>query len=128
MLKRKILFYPTIFLFIITRSAIAQQLFNPSTLDSIIESEKKSAELKLTAKESSFTDNYDVVYMRAQWQVDPQVYFIKGDITYYIKPLYGNLQNVYFDLSDSIQFNSFTPQRWVIFDLALIQQKPFFLI
>jgi len=107
MLNRKIYFPLTTLLFIAAKFCFAQQPFNPSTLDSIIQSEKNSAELKRAAKESSFTNNYDVVYMRAQWQVDPRVYYIKGDITYYIKPLFGNLQDVYFDLSDSLQFNSF---------------------
>jgi len=108
MLRGKFSFYLTALFFIAAKFCVAQQLFDPSTLDAIIKLEKNSAVLKISATRSVATDNYDLIYMRAQWQIDPRVYYIKGDITFYIKPLYGNLEDVFFDLSDSLQFNSFT--------------------
>src|SRR6185503_5689754 len=104
----KISLHLTALFFITAKVSFAQQLFDPSTLDSIIQSEKQSAALKTYATRSVATDNYDLIYMRVHWVIDPRVYYIKGDITFHIKPLYANLQDVFFDLSDSLQFNSFT--------------------
>src|SRR6185295_251168 len=107
MLRGKISFYLTALFFIAVKFCFSQQAFNPSTLDDIIQSEKNSAALKTSAAGSIATDNYDLIYMRAQWQIDPRIYYIKGDITFCIKPLLGDLQDVFFDLSDSLQFNAF---------------------
>ncbi len=108
MQKRKIYFLLFILLFAFDKFSFAQLSFNPAYLDQIIKSEKNSAQLKQAEKESSFTDDYDLVYMRSEWQIDPKVYYIKGDITFYIKPLFDDLIQLFFDLSDSLQVNSFT--------------------
>lgn len=107
MLSSKIYFPLIILIFIATKFCFAQQSFKPFALDSIIQTEKQAAELKFAFKESAFTDQYDVIYMRAEWEVDPRVYYIKGNIMFYIKPLFSDLQDLYFDFSDSLQFNSF---------------------
>jgi len=61
----------------------------------------------MEAKESSFTDEYDVTYLRAEWKVNPKIDYISGNLTYYIKAISGDLTDLYFDLSDSMQLNSF---------------------
>ncbi|MEO5674412.1 MAG: M1 family aminopeptidase [Chitinophagales bacterium] len=85
----------------------SSQSFNPDFLDTIILAERPSAALK-SAAESSYTDNYDITYLRTQWKIDPQQNYIKGDLTYYIVSLNGDFTDVYFDLNDSMQVNSFT--------------------
>lgn len=85
----------------------AQQLFDPNQLEKIISFEKQSAEQLINYKESALTDDYDQVYLRAYWEIDPTVYYIKGEITYYMRPVETNMTTVYFDFSDSLQFDCF---------------------
>ncbi len=89
-------------------SSSSQSVFDSSVFDSIVVAEQRDEVLKLSATQSSFTDEYDVTYMRAQWQVDPRVYYISGNITFYIKPIATGLSDVYFDLNDTMLVNSFT--------------------
>jgi len=103
-----ILFFFGILCLLQSESLFSQQLFSPAALDSIIQSEEQVASQKFSKTETPHTDEYNIVYMRAQWRVDPRVYYISGSITYFIKPVSESLSEVHFDLSDSMQFNSFS--------------------
>lgn len=45
-------------------------------------------------------------YLRAEWNIDPRVYFITGKVTYYFRAL-ADLNQLFFDLSDSMQSHQF---------------------
>jgi aminopeptidase N len=94
-------------LFSITTSLHAQIDFNPEQSDQIISSEKNNAAVKLSFKESFFANDYDVVYMRANWQIDPRIYYLSGQITFYLKAGDTDLPSLYFDFSDSLPVFTF---------------------
>jgi aminopeptidase N len=54
----------------------------------------------------SFTSTYDIKYHRLEWTIDPNVYHISGTVTTYFAPYSNNFQDVFFDLSDSLQVDS----------------------
>jgi hypothetical protein len=85
----------------------AQQLFNTLDIEKIISLEEGRANKKISHKTNVFTENYDQVYLRASWQIDPMVYYIRGELVYHLRPLSSDLNTLYFELSDSLQFNWF---------------------
>lgn len=51
------------------------------------------------------TQNYDIVYHRANWKIDPAVNYINGNITSYFKPK-ATLNEIYFDLMNNMTVDS----------------------
>jgi len=54
--------------------------------------------------------NYDLKYHRCEWEVNPEVNYIKGAVTSYFVPLIAGFNQIYFDLStaltvDSVKYN-----------------------
>lgn len=48
---------------------------------------------------SGFTDNYDAIYHRLEWAVDPAVRYIEGKVTSYFVPTVDTFRQICFDLS-----------------------------
>lgn len=69
--------------------------------DKIARQEMKSFFTKSAYKESSNYSDYDLIFQRMDWQIDPNVRYIRGNVTSYIKSLTQELNNIEFDL-DSI--------------------------
>lgn len=74
-------------------------------LDQIVKSEKKAATSKMALMTNPNTDNYDIVYHRLQFKVDPAIQFIAGEVTtkYIAKQ---NISSVTFDLSNDLVVSS----------------------
>lgn len=85
----------------------AQEIFNAQLLEKIINREQQSAGPKISFRESAVTDDYNLNYLKAYWELDPAVYYIKGSLTYYFQPAENGLASISFDLSDSLQFSYF---------------------
>ncbi|MEO6168857.1 MAG: M1 family aminopeptidase [Chitinophagales bacterium] len=103
-------FNSKLFLFLlvmISGRAIAQEIFDPQYLEKIILQEQKSGRSKIFFRESAITDDYDLNYMRAWWEIDPAVYYIKGALSYYFHPVNTAITAISFDLSDSLLFTYF---------------------
>lgn len=58
----------------------------------------------MTERESN--SYFDLYYTQMNWQLDPAVRFIKGDISFFISALKNNLQSVVLDLHDSLEVDS----------------------
>src|SRR4249920_1014701 len=82
-------------------SLLAQKSFSPFTLDSLALSESIFAKGEMQFKESAFTSDYDLTYLRAEWSIDPRIYFMAGKVTYYFRAL-NDLTQMFFDFSDSM--------------------------
>ena len=91
----------------INSRSFAQEIFNAQLLEKIINREQQSAEPKISFRESAVTDDYNLNYLNAYWELDPAVYYIKGSLTYYFQPAENGLASISFDLSDSLQFSYF---------------------
>jgi aminopeptidase N len=50
--------------------------------------------------------NFDVVYSRFYWEIDPAVLFIKGSVTTYFKPKTDQLTEVEFELNNTMLIDS----------------------
>ncbi len=74
-------------------------------LNGIVKSEKNSAISKMALTTNPNTDNYDIVYHRLQFKVDPAIHFIAGEVTtkYIAKQ---NISSVTFDLSNDLVVSS----------------------
>lgn len=106
MIKR--FFTVVFFMAILTvHHCFAQKVYDPEFLERIVQGEKEAADFIISFRESSATDNYNLYYMRANWEVDPAVNYIKGAITYYFQPVASPISNLIFDCSDSLLFNGF---------------------
>ena len=55
---------------------------------------------------SGLTDNYNLVYQRPFWEINPAQHYIKGHVSSYFKPLQNGFETLYFDLSDNMIVDS----------------------
>jgi len=95
-------FFP-IMLFSLQLSA---QITSSSSFEKIVCDEQKSNLHFISYKTSEVTNNYDIKYHRLEWQIDPNVKYIKGCVTSYFKTLNENANQISFDLSDSLMVDS----------------------
>jgi len=74
-------------------------------LNTIINAEKKSAAKKMALVTNPNTYNYDIVYHRLRFKVDPAIQFIDGEVTtkYIAKE---TINSVIFDLSNDLEVSS----------------------
>ncbi|MFH1320399.1 MAG: M1 family aminopeptidase [Bacteroidota bacterium] len=90
--------------------AYSQGFSNKGDLCKIVEAEQKANSGKLTFMPSFFANDYDLKYHRLEWEIDPDINYIKGIITSYFKPKITGFGNIYFDLSldltvDSVKYH-----------------------
>ncbi|MEP6724329.1 MAG: M1 family metallopeptidase, partial [Bacteroidota bacterium] len=117
MKKRKscIPFFALIFLFVAVRPVNAQTPVSTS-IDSIADIEKKSFTNLLENNRETGTQNYtrttsssnfDINFYRCEWEIDPNIRFIKGKVTSYFS-ISSATDNIVFDLSDTLMVDSIT--------------------
>lgn len=78
---------------------------NDNTFD-LIENEKRHFEGFLLHQKSNVGQNIDVKYHRFDWFIDPNVYYIRGNVTTYFTPVIDNLTQVTFDFNESLVIDS----------------------
>jgi len=61
---------------------------------------------KINFRENASTTNYDIIYNRAYFKVDPAIWYISGTIVSYFKTRESSIDKIVFDLSDPMQVNS----------------------
>lgn len=54
------------------------------------------------------TSNYDIVYHRIKWKLDPAVRYIAGEVTSYFKAVKDNVNTISFDLHNDLTVDSIT--------------------
>ncbi len=77
-------------------------------LSTIIAQEQHHHEQMLNFRTNELTLDYDVKYHRLELEVDPNQYYIKGEVTTYFTPVVANFQNLNFDLSATLTVNAVT--------------------
>jgi len=68
--------------------------------------EKKENAWKLGTMRSAVGDDYNLIYHRCKWNVDPNVNYISGCITSYFKPIASGFSQIDFDLADNMTVDS----------------------
>ena len=97
-----------IFLLICLLSDAYAQVDNWKLCD-ISEAEAKSSQYNLFSEslnKSFLTNNYDLKYHRLELEVDPNIFYIKGNVTSYFVIKQDNVNAIYFDVSDSLTIDS----------------------
>lgn len=75
-----------------------------------LNSEKKAFSAKMNFNSSAETQNYDIIYHRISWKVNPAKKYIQGSVTSYFKALTNNFSNIYFDLITTLDVDSVIQQ------------------
>jgi len=99
------------FLLLLMAIAISTPLFAQSghpekPLDELVASERRYAQQKAEFRSSAFTQDYDVVYHRLEWSINPQRYFLQGKVTTYFFPTEDDFQQINFDFRDGMNVSS----------------------
>ncbi len=81
-------------------------LFVTSGFSQFYNNEKKTASTKMNFVASPETENYDIIYQRIYWEVNPAVLYIKGKITSHFKTKENNFSTVYFDIINALTIDS----------------------
>jgi aminopeptidase N len=93
----KQIIYNTILLIIFPAILLAQEK-EPFFTDKIAEQESKYYELKSGFVESASYSEYDLVYQKMEWEVNPEIYYIKGAVTSHFVSKSDSLSDIDFDL------------------------------
>jgi len=95
--------YYTLVLLIAVSSVFAQ--LNESEKESLVKAEKRSASKKMLLEVNPNTLSYDLVYHRLRLNIDPDVYFVSGEVTskFIAKQ---NMNTVTFELSNDLEVSS----------------------
>ncbi|MFK7950243.1 MAG: M1 family aminopeptidase [Saprospiraceae bacterium] len=97
-----------LFLIIFCLSNVDAQNDNWQLCD-ISEAEAKASQYNQFSEslnKSLLTNSYDLKYHRLELEVDPNIYYIKGNITSYFLVKQNNINSIYFDVSDSLTVDS----------------------
>ncbi len=68
----------------------------------LVNAEKKANQSRLEFPPQTLNDDYDVIYHRCEWMVDPAQYFISGRVSTFFKPRTSNFQIIHFDFSSAL--------------------------
>ncbi len=84
-------------------SLFAQSL--ESEMTDMVKAERKSASKRMNLVTNPNTDNYDIIYHRLKFNVDPAIYNVSGEVTtkYIAKQ---NMNTITFDLSNDLTVSS----------------------
>jgi len=79
---------------------------DPNFSDKMAFQEQKHFDLKSAFHESQNYSDFDLVYQRMEWEVDPNITYIKGIVTSYFISQIENLTEIEFDLNDTLSVDS----------------------
>ncbi|MCI5080734.1 MAG: hypothetical protein MRY78_03530, partial [Saprospiraceae bacterium] len=71
-------------------------------LSDIIEMEQGHNSKIIGFRTNELTQNYDLKYHRLEWEVDPAVNYITGQVTSYWVPTSNNFDQINFDFADNM--------------------------
>jgi aminopeptidase N len=95
-----------ILVFIFMSIQVLSQQYEPGFTDKMALSEKAGFLKKYAFTESENYGLTDFIYQRMEWEIDPDVLFIKGVITTYFKSNTQNLNEIEFDLQSNMIVDS----------------------
>ena len=79
---------------------------DPNFTDKIALQESKRFLLKSSFKENESYSDYDLVYQRMEWEINPNVRYIKGVVTSYFVSEIADLTEIEFDLNSFLTVDS----------------------
>lgn len=82
------------------------QNYNQHEFEDMVEAESKAHGKHIQNKGVPQAANYDLKYHRLEWQVNPEVFYIKGAVTSYFVPLITAFNDIYFDFSNALSIDS----------------------
>lgn len=92
--------------FMIHVIGFSQENYN-EVLHDIVEAEMKSHSKKQPINKGVLqAANYDLKYHRCEWDVNPEINYIKGAVTSYFVPVITGFNQIYFDLSNALTVDS----------------------
>lgn len=94
-----------LFTLIIAITGFAQKP-DPDFTDKMALQDQQKFRLKSSFKENESYSETDLVYQRMEWEIDPNVKYIKGVVTSYFKSKIENLTKIEFDLKQSMTVTS----------------------
>ena len=95
-----ILFYPLFIGFVFAQEP------DPDFTDKMASLEKQKFLLKSGFKENANYTDYDLVYQRMEWEINPNYKYIKGAVTSYFTSRIEHLTEIVFDLNDILTVDS----------------------
>jgi aminopeptidase N len=104
----KKLFWSIQILLILVFSNVVAQHIDSELSDKLSASEAAAFSKKINFQEAQNYALYDLIYQRMEWEVDPNIRYIRGKITSYIKSVTDNLSIVEFDLDSIMDVDSVT--------------------
>lgn len=93
-------------LFVFLGLAGFAQDFDPEFTDKMALQEQRSFRLKSNFTESENYAFYDLVYQRMEWEINPNVRYIKGNVTSYFKSNTPGLSEIEMDLHSLLNVDS----------------------
>lgn len=98
-----------LFLFLLFSCLIrAQQMSGMESCKQISQQEQQAWFKTQAPLTGAALNNYNVVYHRCYWEIDPSVNYIKGNIKTFFKPSTGNFNLLEFDLAANLTVDSIT--------------------
>jgi len=98
---KRIVYSTLLFVFIIQANWAQNKEFK-----NLLENEKNAFSKRKSYQTANNYHNYDLIYHRINWEVDPAEYYIKGSVTSYFKTLTNSFDKVYFDLITELTVDS----------------------
>ncbi len=96
----------TLLLFILSCQLNAQVKYSHDDFLKIVKDERDAHAGKVLPKVQGTTFDYDVKYYNCQWDVDPAINYISGNITTYFTPTQAAFDSIIFDLSNALTVDS----------------------
>lgn len=97
--------FSSIFILLLTIGVTFSQNFEEKYIQEIASMESKSFS-NFRFEESTIGNNFDLKFQRLSWEINPEVYYIKGSVTSYFTITADNTNSIDFDLSDSLKVDS----------------------
>jgi aminopeptidase N len=100
-----------ILIFVLAGSAAFAQQPDPYFTDKMALNERQRFLMKSAFNENQTYAEYDLIYQRMQWQIDPGVKYIQGSVTSYFKSQLQQLSVIEFDLRSQMTVDSVIQNR-----------------
>ena len=95
-----------LFLVVTISGVLKAQEPDPDFTDKMALQESRQFRLKSAFREFQDYSNYDLIYQRMEWKIDPAVKYISGKVTSYFKSETENLAEIGFDLDSLMTIDS----------------------
>ena len=93
---------------ILALNLMAQELHICKDVMALEQAEIERYKTKIQFRSSDFTKDYDVVFHRMHWEVDPAFNYIKGEVLTHFIPTTNNFGKIHFDFADELNVNAIT--------------------